>query len=39
VRDQRPAQARAARRYAADYGWDRVVDAYREEMAAMTRSG
>jgi glycosyltransferase involved in cell wall biosynthesis len=39
VRAERPAQARAARRYAGDYGWTRVVDAYREEMAAMTRSG
>jgi len=39
VREGRPALARAARRYAAGYGWARVVDAYREEMDAMMRLG
>ena len=31
--------ARAARRYAAGFGWARVVDAYREEMDAMVKAG
>jgi len=35
VRRERPALSRAAKRYAASYGWPRVVDAYREEMARM----
>jgi glycosyltransferase involved in cell wall biosynthesis len=37
VRGQRGAMARSARRYAARYRWERVVDAYREEMDAMVR--
>jgi len=37
VRSERPELARSARRYAARYGWERVVDAYREEMDAMVR--
>jgi glycosyltransferase involved in cell wall biosynthesis len=35
---ERGAMAQAARRYAARYRWNRVVDAYREEMDAMVRS-
>jgi glycosyltransferase involved in cell wall biosynthesis len=37
VRRERSAMARAARRYASRYRWERVVDAYREEMDAMVR--
>jgi glycosyltransferase involved in cell wall biosynthesis len=37
VRRERAAMARAARRYASRYRWERVVDAYREEMDAMVR--
>ena len=37
VRQQRSVMARSARRYAARYRWERVVDAYREEMDAMVR--
>ncbi|HZJ53769.1 MAG TPA: glycosyltransferase, partial [Myxococcaceae bacterium] len=37
LRRERAALARAAPRYAARYGWKRVVDAYREEMDAMVR--
>ena len=37
VRRERGAMARAARRYATRYRWERVVDAYREEMDAMVR--
>jgi len=39
VQRERRAMSRAARRYAAGYGWGRVVDAYREEMDAMVRAG
>ena len=37
VRRERAAMARQARRYASRYRWERVVDAYREEMDAMVR--
>ena len=37
VRRERGAMARAARRYATRYRWERVVNAYREEMDAMVR--
>jgi len=37
VRRERGAMARAARRYATRYRWERVVDAYREEMDAMVK--
>jgi glycosyltransferase involved in cell wall biosynthesis len=37
VRRERSVMARAARRYASRYRWERVVDAYREEMDAMVR--
>lgn len=37
VRRERGAMAGAARRYATRYRWERVVDAYREEMDAMVR--
>src|SRR5262249_10526586 len=37
VRQERATMARAARRYAARYGWARVVAAYRDEMDALVR--
>ncbi len=39
VERERPAMSRAARRYAAGFGWARVVDAYRQEMDAMVTAG
>ena len=38
VERERAAMSRAARRYAGRHGWRQVVDAYREEMQAMTRA-
>jgi len=38
VERERGAMARAGRRYAARFGWGRVVDAYREEMDAMVKA-